>query len=250
MKKLLISAVAAAVLGLTTFQASAYQRWFDLVNDTGSTIVSVRATNIDDPSFHGRDLLGDYIVRPGQHMRIEPVRTQGYCRFDLELTFDNGARQSIWDSQSVRSHPGGDPRRGRSLRGLTSGNDEACRGGFQTRPYEWAARYCQSRAGEFRSTENNNVQTHISSRRRVPRRRCVDRQYRLLVAERDRSPDVRMDAQRHRLDLDLRSVMSGQFVILFRRGEACLALLPHPVLWIEGDACVAPSEKFCVIPAL
>jgi hypothetical protein len=30
-------------------------------------------------------------------MRIEPVRTQGYCRFDLELTFDNGARQSIWD---------------------------------------------------------------------------------------------------------------------------------------------------------
>jgi hypothetical protein len=97
MKKLLISAVAVAVLGLTTFQASAYQRWFDLVNDTGSTIVSVRATNIDDPSFHGRDLLGDYIVRPGQHMRIEPVRTQGYCRFDLELTFDNGARQSIWD---------------------------------------------------------------------------------------------------------------------------------------------------------
>jgi len=97
MKKLLISAVAAAVLGLTTFQASAYQRWFDLVNDTGSTIVAVRATNIDDPSFHGRDLLGDYIVRPGQHMRIEPVRHQGYCRFDLELTFDNGDRQSIWN---------------------------------------------------------------------------------------------------------------------------------------------------------
>jgi hypothetical protein len=61
------------VLGLTTFQASAYHWWFDLVNDTGSTLVSVRATNIDDPSFHGRDLLGDYIFRPGQHMRIEPV---------------------------------------------------------------------------------------------------------------------------------------------------------------------------------
>jgi hypothetical protein len=41
-----------------------------------------------------------------------------------------------------------------------------------------------------------------------------------------------------------------QSVILFRRGEACLALLPHPVLWIEGDACVAPTEKFCVIPGL
>jgi hypothetical protein len=69
------------------------------------------------------------------------------------------------------------------------------------------------------------------------------------VAKRDRSSDLRVDAQRHRLDLDLRSVMSGQSVILFRRGEACLALLPHLVLWIEGDACVAPTEKFCVIPA-
>jgi hypothetical protein len=96
MKKLLISAVAAGVLGLTTFQASAHQRWFDLVNDTGSTIVAVRATNIDDPSF-GRDLLGHYVIRPGRSMQIEPVRHHGYCRFDLELTFDNGARQSIWD---------------------------------------------------------------------------------------------------------------------------------------------------------
>ena len=33
-------------------------------------------------------------------------------------------------------------------------------------------------------------------------------------------------------------------------GVPRLALLPHPVLWIEGDACVAPTEKFCVIPAL
>src|ERR1700724_1411955 len=77
MKKLLISAVAVAVLGLTTFQASAYQRWFDLVNDTGSTIVSVRATNIDDPSFHGRDLLGDYVFRLAQHMGTHTGHPQG-----------------------------------------------------------------------------------------------------------------------------------------------------------------------------
>jgi hypothetical protein len=97
MKKILISALAAAVLGLSAFQASAYERWFNLVNDTSNTIVSVRITNVDDPSFHGRNLLGGRVVRPGYSTDIEPVRHQGYCRFDLELTYANGDRQSIWN---------------------------------------------------------------------------------------------------------------------------------------------------------
>jgi hypothetical protein len=97
MKKFVISGVAALVLGLTTLQASAYQRWFDLVNNSSHAIVAVRATNVDDPRFHGRDLLGQYAIAPGESMRIEPVRPRGYCRFDLELTFDNGDRQAIWN---------------------------------------------------------------------------------------------------------------------------------------------------------
>src|SRR5438309_356595 len=40
MKKLVISAVAAAVLGLTTLHANAYQRWFDVVNQSNRTIVA------------------------------------------------------------------------------------------------------------------------------------------------------------------------------------------------------------------
>jgi len=121
------------VLGLTTFLASAYHWWFDLVNDTGSTIVSVRATNIDDPSFHGRDLLGDYIFRPGQHMRIEPVRTRATAASTGAHLRQRRPPEHL-GRQSVRSHPGGDPRRGRSLRGLTSGNDEACRARFKPAP--------------------------------------------------------------------------------------------------------------------
>jgi hypothetical protein len=97
MKKLITSAVAAVVLGVTTFQASAYERWFNLVNDTGNAIVIVRVTNIDDPNFHGRNLLRGYVILPGGTMQIEPVNTNGYCRFDLELTFANGDRQTIWD---------------------------------------------------------------------------------------------------------------------------------------------------------
>ena len=100
MTKLAMSAVAATVLGLTTFQATAndgLDRTFDIVNESNRTIVAVHASHIDRNTFGRRDLLGDYVVRPGQWMRLTPVRHQGYCRFDVQIAFDNGDLQNIRD---------------------------------------------------------------------------------------------------------------------------------------------------------
>ena len=99
MTKFAFSAVVGAVLGLSTLHATAddgLNRRFDLVNESGRTIYAVRISHIDRSTF-GRDLLGEYIVRSGQTAELEPVRHQGYCRFDVQITFENGAFQNIWD---------------------------------------------------------------------------------------------------------------------------------------------------------
>jgi hypothetical protein len=62
------------------------------------------------------------------------------------------------------------------------------------------------------------------------------------VAERDRSPDLRVDAQRDRLDLDLRSVMSGQSEFYSVGATHCLALFPHPLLRIGGRRNASPAS--------
>jgi hypothetical protein len=97
MKTLAICAVAAATLGLTTFQASAYGRWFNLVNDSNDPIVSVRITNVHDQYFHGPNLLGNQPLPPGDRVQLEPVKHQGYCRFDVEIIYGSGEEQNIWN---------------------------------------------------------------------------------------------------------------------------------------------------------
>src|SRR5262245_11501008 len=90
------SAVTALVLGITAFQASAHERWFDFVNNSNRTVTAVRASHIDRTDF-GRDLLGNRVVRPGSQIRLDPVRHQNYCRFDIKIEFDNGQVHNIWD---------------------------------------------------------------------------------------------------------------------------------------------------------
>jgi hypothetical protein len=36
-------------------------------------------------------------VPRGYQIRIEPRQTQGYCRFNIQIEFDNGDLQDIWD---------------------------------------------------------------------------------------------------------------------------------------------------------
>jgi hypothetical protein len=96
-KSLKIAAVALALAGGMMAGAQArdgYQRWFDVVNTSGSVAIhSVYATHRDDRSF-GRDLLG--MVAPRSSLRVSPDFHSGYCIFDVRVRYENGAQVTRW----------------------------------------------------------------------------------------------------------------------------------------------------------
>lgn len=98
-KSLKIAAIALALAAGVTAGAQArdgYQRWFDVVNTSGSVAIhSVYATHRDERSF-GRDLLGDSTVAPRSSMRVQPDFNAGYCIFDVRVQYENGAQVTRW----------------------------------------------------------------------------------------------------------------------------------------------------------
>ena len=93
-RTLAVAAIAVAGV-LSANAASAYQRWIDIVNEGSAAIYSVHITNVDDRSF-GRDLLGTYMIPAGYEMRVEPDVNNGYCRFDVRITYETGHETTIW----------------------------------------------------------------------------------------------------------------------------------------------------------
>jgi hypothetical protein len=93
----LITTTFVAALGLTVIQASAEDRRFVLENKSNRTIVQVQTSNIGEAFFHPVDLLDDEVLRPGESIVLEPDNHQGWCRFDVRITFRNGDRQDISD---------------------------------------------------------------------------------------------------------------------------------------------------------
>ena len=90
-----IAAVAVAAGLFAANTASAFERWVDIVNNGSASIYSVHITNVDDRSY-GRDLLGDYTIPAGYEMRVEPDVNNGYCRFDVLVTYETGAEVTMW----------------------------------------------------------------------------------------------------------------------------------------------------------
>ncbi|MBO6717026.1 MAG: hypothetical protein JJ913_03610 [Rhizobiaceae bacterium] len=82
------AAVMAATL-LTSTAASAYERWVYINNDGWTPIYSVEISHVDD-RYWGPDLLGPHIIEVGDYMMVEPVNPEGYCLFDVRITFDTG----------------------------------------------------------------------------------------------------------------------------------------------------------------
>ncbi len=90
--------IAAAIVVAGTFAAnaaSAFERWVDVVNSGSSAIYSIYITNVDDRSY-GRDLLGNYTIPAGYEMRVEPDLDNGYCRFDVLITYETGEEVTLW----------------------------------------------------------------------------------------------------------------------------------------------------------
>lgn len=90
-----IAAVTVAAGLVAANAAAAYERWLDIVNVGDSAIYSVFATHVDD-SDYGRDLLGDYVIPVGDAFRVEPDVNNGYCRFDLLITYETGEEVALW----------------------------------------------------------------------------------------------------------------------------------------------------------
>jgi hypothetical protein len=90
-----IAAVAVTAGLFAANTAFAFERWVDIVNNGSASIYSVHITNVDDRSY-GRDLLGDYMIPAGYEMRIEPDINNGYCRFDVLVTYETGHEVTMW----------------------------------------------------------------------------------------------------------------------------------------------------------
>ncbi len=90
--------IAAALVLAGAFAAntaSAYERWIDVVNSGNSAIYSVFITNVADGSY-GRDLLGNAMIPSGYQARVEPDVSNGYCRFDVKITYETGQEVTLW----------------------------------------------------------------------------------------------------------------------------------------------------------
>jgi hypothetical protein len=75
--------------------ASAYERWVDIHNVGNNTIVAVQISHIDTQSW-GPDILPG-VIPVGSVGQVDPVNTQGYCRFDVRLSYDDGSTADIYD---------------------------------------------------------------------------------------------------------------------------------------------------------
>jgi hypothetical protein len=91
-----IAAAALASAALVANTASAFERWVYVVNEGYSSIYSVHITHVDDSGW-GRDLLGSYLIRAGEEMLVEPDYHDGYCLFDVKITYETGRELILWD---------------------------------------------------------------------------------------------------------------------------------------------------------
>lgn len=90
---------AAAVLAASVLSASAaqaYDRSVYIYNDGWNRIYSVHISHIHSPVWQN-DLLGSYMIRAGSGTYVSPRNHQGYCRFDVRITYDTGKIVRLWD---------------------------------------------------------------------------------------------------------------------------------------------------------
>jgi len=95
MFRITIAAVTVAAGLVAANTASAFERWIDIVNSGNSAIYSVFITNVADPNY-GRDLLGNSVIPAGYQSRVEPDMNNGYCRFDVLITYETGEEVPLW----------------------------------------------------------------------------------------------------------------------------------------------------------
>lgn len=94
----LVAALALTATAIVTTPAAAdnLYRWIDVENLGSSDIVSIRISNIDDSDWSRNLIRGNYIEAGGT-MTVEPRRADGYCRFDMLISYSDGEEVKVWD---------------------------------------------------------------------------------------------------------------------------------------------------------
>jgi hypothetical protein len=90
------AAAALLVAGFATASsASAAERWLEIINTAETTVVDVRISHIDNDHW-GPNIL-PLAITPGQSVVVDPVNHEGYCRFDIELSYADGTHADLYD---------------------------------------------------------------------------------------------------------------------------------------------------------
>jgi hypothetical protein len=75
--------------------ASAYERWINIHNTSNVTVTAVQISHIDTRSWGPNILPG--VINAGYQGVVDPVDTQGYCRFDVKLSYADGTSAEIYN---------------------------------------------------------------------------------------------------------------------------------------------------------
>jgi hypothetical protein len=87
--------MAMSVIGASVSQSQAYERWICIENVGSSDIVKVQISHVDKDSWGGNLIRGSRID-VGDTFTVEPRNTQGYCRFDIKVTYADGEVMKLW----------------------------------------------------------------------------------------------------------------------------------------------------------
>lgn len=91
-----LPAIAALLAIAASGPALANETWVYVNNEGDLAILSVRISHIET-TWPGPDLLGAAVIPAGSFAKVQPQDPQGYCRFDVEITYENGQEVTLWD---------------------------------------------------------------------------------------------------------------------------------------------------------
>lgn len=95
--KALSLALSLTAAGATAIDAKEkLDRSVYIANIGHSAIWAVSISHVGSDIW-GPDLLGDFIIAPGQYDLIYPWNPQGYCVYDVQVVMENGFIDQIWN---------------------------------------------------------------------------------------------------------------------------------------------------------
>lgn len=89
MMKILVAAIAGAVVLASSLSASALDRRVNIVNATGVDMHEFYASNVGTNNWE-EDILGRYILPAGNSVNINIDDGTGYCMYDFRAVFADG----------------------------------------------------------------------------------------------------------------------------------------------------------------